>query len=175
MPIYKYECSGCSLKFEEIVKFEDSGDLECPECGAPSKRQFPDSVSVKTNLDPKRDTIVTPKEIDKVVGADAEKKWEKIEERKASKEAPKFGFDKEVGGVDYHEIYKARQEKRRQGRVPEEINIPQDADGKYTPLKHLGGEKEKALRNEFSEALTEHRAKREEQGLKQFDEQGDIE
>lgn len=125
---------------------------------------------IGAKLDPKRDTIVSPKEIDKVVGADSKKKWEDIEKRKASKEKQQFGFEEE-----YHANYKARQDKRRNGREPQEIEIPKDADGKYTPLKHLGDEKEKDLRNEYSEALIEHREKREEQGLNQFDSSGDIE
>jgi putative FmdB family regulatory protein len=169
MPIYKYACGSCSLKFEEIVKFEDSKEIKCPSCGGSSDRLFPDSFSVKTTLDPKRDTIVSPKEIDKVVGADADKKREIIEKRKNEGTKQKLGFDEK-----YHDTYRARQEKRRQGREPQEIEIPKDADGKYTPLKHLGDEKEKRLRNEFSEALTEHRAKREEKGLSQFDGKGAI-
>ena len=171
MPIYKYVCSECSLNFEEIVKFERSDNMECPVCGAASERQFPDSVSVKTSLDPKRDTIVSPKEIDKVVGADADKKREIIEKRKnKNASTPQFGFDEK-----YHASYKARQDKRRQGMNPIEMEIPQDADGKYTPIKHLGDDREKKLRNEFSEALIEHRAEREEKGEEQFDRKGSFE
>lgn len=170
MPIYKYVCSDCSLKFEEIVKFEDSDSISCPQCKGFSERQFPDSVSVKTTLDPKRDTIVSPKEIDKVIGADADKKREIIEKRNNDRPQSKFGFDEK-----YHANYKARQDKRREGREPELVTIPKDEDGKYTPLKHLGNKKERELRNEFSEALIEHRAIRKEKGLDQFDGKGSIE
>ena len=133
MPIYKYVCPDCSLNFEEIVSFEESTEVKCPECSTTSERQFPDSVSVKTTLDPKKDTIATPKEIDKVVGEDADKKREIIENRQKNKTAPNFGFAKEVAGVNYHDIHKARQDKRRKGLEPKEIEIPQDEDGKYYP------------------------------------------
>jgi len=169
MPIFKYVCGGCSLNFEEIVDFDKSEGLCCPRCGKASERQFPDSFSVKTTLDPKRDTIVSPKEIDKVVGADADKKREIIENRKKDKLQPGFGFDPK-----YHATYKARQEKRRKGMELKEIEIPKDADGKYTPLKHLGDEREKRIRNEFCDALSEHRAKRIKDGLPQFDEGGSF-
>lgn len=170
MPIYKYVCSDCRLKFEEIVDFDKSLDVKCPECKGDSERQFPDSVSVKTSVDPKRDTIVSPKEIDLVVGADADKKREIIENRKNSKPQESFGFDEK-----YHGIYKSRQDRRRKGAELKEIEIPKDADGKYTPIKHLGDEREQKIRNEFSEALKEHREEREAEGKSQFDTEGSFE
>jgi len=170
MPIYKYICEGCSLNFEEIVDFEESNKVKCPSCGYSSERQFPDSVSVKTTLDPRRDTIVSPKEIDKVVGEDADKKREIIEKRSKGISGGTFGFDKE-----YHDIYRARQKERRKGLEPKEIEIPKDPDGKYTPVMHLGDDKEKKIRKEFVDALEEHRAKRKEKGLAQFDEAGSFE
>jgi len=170
MPIYKYVCGDCSLKFEEIVDFNKSNDVNCPACKSGAQRQFPDSISVKSTLDPKRDTIVSPKEIDQVVGADADKKRQVIEDRVKNKTRPKFGFDEK-----YHEQYSARQAKRRNGLEPKEIAIPKDADGKYTPIMHLGDEREKKIRGEFVEALGEHRANRKAQGLSQFDDSGSVE
>jgi len=49
MPTYKYTCSDCGEIFSKLVKFEDRDDaLECPECGADSKRGFaaPDESAV---------------------------------------------------------------------------------------------------------------------------------
>ena len=170
MPLYKYACADCSLKFEEIVSFDKSQEVKCPECGGTSIRQFPDSISVKSSIDPKRDTIVSPKEIDLVVGADADKKREIMEKRKSDREGQEFGFNEK-----YHSAYKKRQDKRRKGLEPKEIEIPQDTDGKYSPLKHLGGSKERETREKFSEALTDHRAERIDDGKDQFDEKGSFE
>jgi hypothetical protein len=39
---------------------------------------------------------------------------------------------------------------------------------------HLGGNKDRKLRSEYSEALQEHRVERKKKGLSQFDSEGSI-
>lgn len=156
MPLYKFVCKECSLKFESITSFEKSDDVKCPSCKAESERLFPDRVSVVTSaLDPKRDTVYSPKEIDKVVGSDADKKWEAVENRKAKRVAQQtqeFGFDKK-----YHEAYKKRRDARRSQEGLVEVELPRDPDGKITPMKHLGSKEEREIRDTFCKAIADYK------------------
>lgn len=38
MPVYEYECSACSHRFELRQKFSDEPASECPECRGPVKK-----------------------------------------------------------------------------------------------------------------------------------------
>jgi putative FmdB family regulatory protein len=40
LPVYEYECTGCSSHFELIRGFNDDGDVSCPECGCDAQRIF---------------------------------------------------------------------------------------------------------------------------------------
>ena len=41
MPIYEYECSECSLRFDERKQFKDINlAVSCPKCGGPGNRQL---------------------------------------------------------------------------------------------------------------------------------------
>lgn len=154
MPLYRYICNSCDLEFEEIRKYEQRDDAqECPDCKSKeSSRVLAVPFGIGTKLDPKKDTIYSPKEIDKVVGAESEKKWE--------------GYDKR-----WKKRYEERQKKRweRMGVQPGEVNIPKDKDGKYSPIMHLGGKKEREFKRDYSEALKEHRDERKKKGISQFD------
>lgn len=156
MPLYEFRCRSCGHEFEEILSYNnrDNG-VKCKLCGNESERKIVSSFGIHNSLDPKRDTIVSNKEIDKVVGAAAEKKWE--------------GYDGR-----WKNRYEQRQQKRWKGKKPEIVNIPKDSDGKYTPVMHLGNKKQRALRKEYSEALQEHRAERKRKGIEQFDSKGAI-
>ncbi len=151
MPLYTYKCTACGHEFDELVKYDDRDTKQaCKLCGEKSERNVASRFAVSTKLDPKKDTIYTPKEIDKVVGADAEKKWTGYDER-------------------WRKKYSDRQKARWRGKEPEIINLPKDADGKTSPIMHLGGKQERSVRKEFSESLKEHRAERKKKGLGQFD------
>jgi putative FmdB family regulatory protein len=152
MPIYRYFCNDCSLEFEELRKYDDrDNSIDCPDCeSANTKREFATTFGVKTTLDPKKDTIYSPKEIDKVVGAESEKKWE--------------GYD-----IRWKKRYEERQKKRWGGKKPEELRMSKDTDGKYSPIMHLGKKQDRELRKDYSDALQEHRAERKKKGLGQFD------
>lgn len=156
MPLYEFKCLECEHEFEELIPYEKRDEKRaCKICGGDSERKYASTFGIHSDLNPKSDTIVTDKEIDKVVGKAAEKRWEGYDEKWRSR-------------------YEARQKKRRKGKVPEIINMPKDTDGKYSPIMHLGDDKQRALRKEYSEALQEHRAKREKKGIPQFDSTGAI-
>lgn len=155
MPIYTYRCEKCGYIFEDLVSFEKKDEVKiCELCKSNAVRNAAETFGVHTVLNARTDTIYSSKEIDKVVGKDAEKKR---------------GYNEQ-----WHKIYAERQKKRWKGTEPAPVNIPRDADGKFTPLMHLGDNKQRALRKEYSEALQEHRKERESKGIKQFDAPGSI-
>lgn len=145
MPLYDYKCSECSLEFDDLVSYDKRDDKACPNCGKKADRVEVNNFGFSTTLDAKKDTIFTNKEIDKIIGQDADKK---------------------------RGIYEERRKKRWGDRKPEVLNIPKESDGKYSPVMHLGGEKEKLLRKEYSEALKEHRKNRLKEGVPQHEGSG---
>jgi putative FmdB family regulatory protein len=156
MPLYEFKCTGCGHEFEELVSYKDrDAEQYCKRCGTNSERKVASLFGVHSDLNPRTDTIVTRKEIDKVVGKVSEKRWE--------------GYDERWRGR-----YESRQQKRWKGKTPEQINIPKDVDGKYSPIMHLGDNKERTLRKEYSEALQEHRSDRVKKGISQFESSGAI-
>jgi putative FmdB family regulatory protein len=154
MPLYEYKCENCGLEFEEITSYEKRDLIKCKICNGNTIRKI-STFGINIDINPKKDTVYTSKEIDKVVGKESEKKWQSYNEK-------------------WKERYKKRQEKRWKGKVPEIINIPKDSDGKYSPIMHLGNKKEIELRKEYSEALKEHRKERMKKGISQFDGPGAI-
>jgi putative FmdB family regulatory protein len=40
VPIYEYECSNCSHKFERKESFNGNPQVPCPKCGSKTKRIF---------------------------------------------------------------------------------------------------------------------------------------
>jgi putative FmdB family regulatory protein len=40
MPTYDYRCSACGKQFEMIHSMQETGDRDCPKCGAPSQRMI---------------------------------------------------------------------------------------------------------------------------------------
>jgi len=71
------------------------------------------------------------------------------------------------------EMHHERQDKRRSGKKLEEIKVPKIGN-QYAPALALGNQQEKEKRKEYSEALQEHRKKREKRGQKQFSETGSF-
>jgi putative FmdB family regulatory protein len=141
MPLYEYKCTVCEHEFEDIVSYRDRDEGHiCTLCGSKSIRKKVFLFGIHTRLDPKKDTIYSGKEIDKVVGEATEEKWK--------------GYDKR-----WQERYKKRQEKRWNGKKPEAVNIPKDNDGKYSPIMHLGNKKERTIRKRYTEAIQEHKEK----------------
>jgi putative FmdB family regulatory protein len=156
MPLYEYKCVDCGHEFEILTTYAERDDTrECTLCSKSALRKPASTFGVHSDLNPRRDTIVTNKEIDKVVGKASEQRWAGYDERWKAR-------------------YEARQQKRWKGKTPDQINLPKDSDGKYSPIMHLGDNKERSLRKEYSEALQEHRSEREKKGIQQFDSPGAI-
>lgn len=156
MPIYEYKCSGCGHEFEDLVSFDKRDENKsCRICGSESTRKEASRFGISTTLDPKKDTIYSPKEIDKVVGSDADRKWQSYNDR-------------------YQKRLSERQRIRRKGQEPKVVDVPKNSDGTYSPVTVLGDKKERSLRKEYSEALQVHREERRKKGLKQFDGPGAI-
>jgi putative FmdB family regulatory protein len=156
MPLYEYKCVDCSHEFEVLISYVDRDNSRtCPLCIKPAVRKVASTFGVHSDLNPRKDTIVTNKEIDKVVGKVAEQRWAGYDERWKAR-------------------YENRQKTRWKGKTPEPINLPKDSDGKYSPIMHLGDNRERSLRKEFSEALQEHRTEREKKGIPQFESPGAI-
>jgi len=156
MPLYTYKCKSCSHEFDELIIYEKRNSVQkCKLCESDAERKVATSFGISTSLDPKRDTIYSPKEIDKVVGEEANKKWTGYNER-------------------WRKQYAKRQKQRWGDQTPKFIDLPKDTDGKSRPLMEIGDNKHKALKKEFSEALQEHRDRRKEKGLKQFTGPGAI-
>ena len=40
LPLYEYECTGCSSRFELRKSFDDIDPISCPECGGDAQRVF---------------------------------------------------------------------------------------------------------------------------------------
>jgi DNA-directed RNA polymerase subunit RPC12/RpoP len=147
MPLYVYKCAECGHEFEDLIAYIARDDQKsCPKCGKVSKRVEATMFGVSVKAD-RNATLVSPKEIDKAVGADADKRWNWLETRK---------------------------NKRWAGRKPQEIEVPRNKDGSYKPVEALGDPSTKKLRKEYSEALAEHRAERMKKGINQFDGPGAI-
>jgi len=154
MPLYTYKCTACRHEFEELVKYDNRDAFQaCKLCGKESTRKEVTLFGVSTKLDPKKDTIYSPKEIDKVVGAESERKW--------------MGYDER-----WRKKYSDRQSARWQGQETKTVMVSGDAG--TSPIMQLGDNREKGVRREFSNALKEHRAERKKKGLSQFTGPGAI-
>ena len=70
---------------------------------------------------------------------------------------------------DYHD----RQSKRRSGRELQDIPVPQ-SDGKFQPVMALGSKTDREKRTEYVDALQDHRKRRMEKGIPQFNGPGEF-
>jgi putative FmdB family regulatory protein len=157
MPLYLYKCKACNKIIEAIRRSSEANvETPCEICGEGTLEL---TVSQNTfDFSSKADkskTAVTPKEIDQVVGAEAEKTWAGYNEK-------------------WKNQYKQKRDARRSGKTLVEVDIPRDADGKVTPMMHLGDKQERSLRKDFVESLKSHREERSRKGLEQFDGKGSF-
>lgn len=89
MPVYRFQCE-CGVNFSARVANAVS-EAKCPDCGEGAVRDLPRTVGVTTSV--VADGLKAPMtglsahdyEFDRVVGADAKAKWERISDRQKDK------------------------------------------------------------------------------------------
>ena len=82
MPIYEFKCRSCGLEFDE-VKNVGEYDANCPICKAESEKLVSAAAFVVKGS--------SNASLDTVIGADAERRWTAIEERKNKRDKEQFG------------------------------------------------------------------------------------
>jgi putative FmdB family regulatory protein len=82
MPIYEFVCKSCGLEFDDMRKVDDV-KANCPVCGSESEKLMSAAAVVVKGS--------TNASIDTIIGADAEKRWTAIEERKNKRNKEQFG------------------------------------------------------------------------------------
>jgi putative FmdB family regulatory protein len=100
MPTYTFKCPSCSLRFEKSLKVNEDHGIPCPSCGVAVNKLPPSSVGMKM-----AEPTKIPKDIDKAVGKDAEKKWMDYEEKKKVKEKLRKESGSEKLSVDFDRNY----------------------------------------------------------------------
>jgi len=82
LPTYEYRCKSCKHPFELALSILDSDkSINCPLCTNPSQKLISRCSFINEGSE--------HRDIDCIVGADAERKWKNIYERKAKREKNK--------------------------------------------------------------------------------------
>jgi putative FmdB family regulatory protein len=120
MPTYEYFCEDCNYHFEEFKKMDEAGpQTNCPKCSKieATRRVFSPVGIMRAGTS--RDTV------DRLIGAEAEKRWEDINDRKKQKDkirkesgnqAIKSEIKKDDSGkinYEYKSVNKERIEERK--------------------------------------------------------------
>lgn len=79
MPLVNYSCESCGLVDEKLVRGRQKPEEVDCSCGAKAKRKEVDSFAA--DLRGKGFKVTDHPTIDRAVGADAERKWKKYEEK----------------------------------------------------------------------------------------------
>lgn len=82
MPVYRVQCQTCGRTFEKLV-FSTSATVLCPECGGETTK-LPTTAAFVFRGSGFHATDYPS--VDKVVGADAARRWSAIHERQAEKQ-----------------------------------------------------------------------------------------
>lgn len=131
MPLYEYRCSDCRREFEDISSFEDRDNKRsCPSCSKQNIERKISSFGIHSEMDPRTETVYSPKEIDKVVGAASDKRWETYDS-------------------GWKETYENRRKQRLAGKEIKEVTIDKGPDGAVHLFEHLGDKKEQNFRKEY--------------------------
>lgn len=131
MPLYEYRCGDCGREFEDISSYEDRDNKRsCPSCTKENIQRKISSFGINSGID-SSSTVYSPKEIDHVVGAAADKRWETYH-------------------AGWKNTYEARRRERLAGKEVSEVVIGKGSDGVVRPFEHLGDKKEQAFRKDYS-------------------------
>jgi putative FmdB family regulatory protein len=126
MPLYKYTCGSCGNKFERLARASQRDDQNCSGCGSKASREEVEAFAVKATIDPKDKVVQTSKEIDIVVGRDAEKRWG---------------------------AYEDKRRERRAGMVEIDAGASAGGGASFDPGKLLGGEERKDSVERYTQAV----------------------
>ena len=80
MPLYEFICTECKNKFEDLISVDDPNS-KCPKCNGDSEKLISRVFGIVKGSENRT--------VDHVIGADAEARWKKIEERKAKRKKQK--------------------------------------------------------------------------------------
>lgn len=89
MPVYTYQCFDCGLRFKKTVKFAKKDAPQKCKCGSDVSRSMPESCSfsfkVTPDQPPNSGVSSMDKQIDRIIGADAEQRWKVVDDRDVAK------------------------------------------------------------------------------------------
>lgn len=87
MPMHEFKCSECGLKFEDLVD-EDQESIECKSCGAEAEKSI-SGFGFQFDSGKMEDGTIgvdsVDNDVDKVIGRDADERWERVKDRESKK------------------------------------------------------------------------------------------
>jgi putative FmdB family regulatory protein len=78
MPLYEFCCSKCSYEFEDLLPL-NSENPTCPKCNSQTNKKISHVLGIVKGS--------TNRLMDCVIGAESEKKWKALEQRKKIRDA----------------------------------------------------------------------------------------
>jgi len=81
VPFYDYRCQDCDNKFEQYNPIEHELPL-CPDCNGKTKKLISNVNFITASNSPNRS-------LDSIIGADSERRWKGIYEKKAKRDKAK--------------------------------------------------------------------------------------
>lgn len=134
MAVVDYACSSCGLRAEKFFRAEAPDEIECPSCGAISKKTLSDFGFVfgdgKVPGNSGVDSL--DRSLDKHIGRDAETRWEYVKDRNSKK-----------------------REVRRDHGSGEESPLRMNSKGEYEPMQKKDSEKFQRLHKLGNEVIRE--------------------
>ena len=125
MPLYEFQCESCGHRFEKLFRrMQDTPFSDCGECGEPAKKMMSACnhtfahVPVGGPRPQNTGVHAIDYNADRVIGRDAARRWEMMEQRKAHKESIVRDERKAGNDININHVV-------RDGRV----------EGDYRPMK----------------------------------------
>lgn len=132
MAVVEYSCKACGLLSEELFRSKAPTEIACPACGGVSERSLSDFGFKFGNGKTPGNTGVESldRDYDKLIGRDAETRWESVKDRNSRKQ----------------EVQRAHG-----GKVPLRIN----SHGEYEPMSEKEVKKFQRLHKIGSDAIAD--------------------
>lgn len=149
MPMYDYKCE-CGLAFEALVRSKDEApDKECPSCGEMvPKNQAPSFLGFlfgSGNTPGNTGVDSLDSSIDKMVGRDADQRWEDVKDRNSYKRKVRDKYGAKA--------------------------LKKTTEGDYEVMDDEEIERSKNLSSEYGEIYQEHQSWREKKGIPKFEDE----